>query len=75
LEIPRAAIRKSVFTRQRTAQEGDAAAAQKTWPICLDGLADQQAWPSSLAAATHTPEREVQMEIATKNETEIDKQT
>jgi len=41
----------------------------------MDGLADQQAWPSSLAAATHTPEREVQMEIATKNETEIDKQT
>ena len=43
----------------------------------MDGLADQQAWPSSLAAATHTPEREreVQMEIAAKNETEIDKQT
>jgi len=66
-EILRAGIRKSVFTRQRTAHEGYAAAAQKAWPICLDGLTDQQAWPSSLAAAaTHTPEREVQMEIATK---------
>jgi len=56
-EILRAGIRKSVFTRQRTAQEGYAAAAQKAWPICLDGLTDQQAWPSSLAATTHTPER------------------
>ena len=59
LEIPRAAIRKSVFIRQRTAQEGDVATAQKNladlpgWPDGSVGLAEQPC-----CCYAHTRERE-----------------